>query len=136
MVEGVPPQYDYEKIECTFQGMRDYAKYVKRGYGRANHLLSIDIRNGQMDRDNALVLEQEYDGKRPASIDWFLNILQITEEEFYGLLEKHQVHPWKFDRASIETGTFLPDMDKWDNTVLDKPVGPPKDESGKTVKYI
>ena len=35
-VEGIPPQYHYEKVECTFQGMRDYAKYVKRGYGRTN----------------------------------------------------------------------------------------------------
>lgn len=116
--------------------MRDYAKFVKRGYGRANHLLSIDIRNGQMDRESALALEQAYDGKRPASIDWFLNILQITEDEFYDLLEKHQVHPWKFDRTGVQTGIAPPDMDKWDNTAIDKPVGPPKDETGKTVKYV
>ena len=65
-----------------------------------------------------------------------MNILKITEDEFYDLLEKHQVHPWKFDRASVETGAVPLDMDKWDNTVIDKPVGPPKDESGKTVKYV
>ena len=23
-VEGIPPEYDYEKIECIFQGVRDY----------------------------------------------------------------------------------------------------------------
>jgi N-acetyl sugar amidotransferase len=134
-VEGVPPQYDYEKIECTFQGMRDYAKFVKRGYGRANHVLSIDIRNGRIPRREALQLEQQYDGKRPASIDWFLKILQITEQEFYDILEKHQVHPWKFDPAAIETGKPMPDMAKWDNTPVDKPVGPPKGEGG-TKKYI
>jgi hypothetical protein len=135
-VEGVPPQYDYEKIECTFQGMRDYAKFVKRGYGRTNHLATIDIRNGELDREAALQLEAEYDGKRPASIDWFLDILQITEDEFYELLEKHQVHPWKFDRSAVETGKPMPDMDRWDRTRLDKSVGPAKDASGKVVKYV
>ena len=32
-VEGVPPEYDYEKIECFMQGVRDYLKFLKRGYG-------------------------------------------------------------------------------------------------------
>ena len=29
-VENVPPEYDYEKIECYMQGVRDYIKYLKR----------------------------------------------------------------------------------------------------------
>ena len=28
-VEGVPPEYNYEKIECWMQGVRDYIKYLK-----------------------------------------------------------------------------------------------------------
>ena len=135
-VEGVPPQYDYEKIECTFQGMRDYAKFVKRGYGRTNHLATIDIRNGELGREEALALEAQFDGKRPASLDWFLNILQVTESEFYDILEKHQVHPWKFDPATVETGPVMHDMAQWDNTVMDKPIGPPKDDAGRTAKYV
>jgi N-acetyl sugar amidotransferase len=135
-VEGVPPQYDYEKIECTFQGMRDYAKFVKRGYGRANHVLSIDIRNGEIGRGQAVALEEAYDGKRPASMDWFLDILKISEPEFYDILEKHQVYPWKFDPSKVETGEPMPDMPLWDNTKLDAPVGPPKTEEGRTKKYV
>ncbi|MCW5632651.1 MAG: N-acetyl sugar amidotransferase [Rubrivivax sp.] len=135
-VEGVPPEYDYEKIECTFQGMRDYAKYVKRGYGRTNHLASIDIRNGVLDRDSALQLEARYDGKRPASLDWFLRILQISEAEFYEILAKHQVHPWKFDPAAVQTGPPLPDMPRWDATPLEGPVGPPRDDQGRMKKYV
>lgn len=135
-VEGVPPQYDYEKIECTFQGMRDYAKYVKRGYGRTNHLATIDIRNGLLARDEALNLEESYDGKRPASLDWFLNILQISEAEFYEILEKHQVHPWKFDPSKVQPGSPLPDMHLWDTTDIDKPLGPSKDQTGHTTKYL
>ena len=50
-VEGVPPQYDYEKIECMMQGSRDFIKYLKRGYGRTTHLASIDIRNNRLKRE-------------------------------------------------------------------------------------
>ena len=28
-VENVPENYDYEKIECYMQGVRDYIKYIK-----------------------------------------------------------------------------------------------------------
>lgn len=134
--EGVPPEYSYEKIECTFQGMRDYAKFVKRGYGRTNHLASIDIRNQRLTREEGLKLEAEYDGKRPASMDWFLKILDLTEEDFYEILEKHQVHPWKFDPSQVTEGKPVPDMLQWDKTEVDKPVGPSKTEEGKIRKYV
>ena len=42
-VEGVPPEYNYEKIECWMQGVRDYIKYLKRGYSRPSHLSAIDL---------------------------------------------------------------------------------------------
>ena len=50
VVEGVPAGYDYEKIECSMQGVRDYLKFIKRGYAATTHLASIDIRNGRMTR--------------------------------------------------------------------------------------
>ena len=28
-VEGIPPEYNYEKIECYMQGLRDYIKFLK-----------------------------------------------------------------------------------------------------------
>ncbi|MCL2801461.1 MAG: N-acetyl sugar amidotransferase, partial [Treponema sp.] len=61
-VEGIPPEYDYEKIECKWQGVRDYCKFIKRGHGRTNHLMCIDIRAGRMDRKKALELCDKYDG--------------------------------------------------------------------------
>lgn len=136
LVEGVMPGYDYEKIECQFQGIRDFAKYIKRGYGRSNHLASIDIRNGRLSRENGLKLAQEYDGKKPASLPLFLEKLDLTEEEFYDILSKHSVRPWVFDPTDLETGNPLPDMQEWDRTIVDKPVGPPKDNNGKAETYI
>ena len=112
-VEGRAPQYDYEKIECFFQGARDFAKYVKRGYGRTNHLACIDIRNKRMTREEGWNMALKHDGKRPASLDKLLEILGITENEFYDILKKLSVHPWKFDRGAIQQDTHLPDMSSW-----------------------
>lgn len=92
-VEGVPPQYDYDKIECAMQGARDYIKYLKRGFGRTAHLTSIDIRNGKMSREDAIKLCEEYDGKRPASLDHLLGILEVSELEFLSIVSDHVVYP-------------------------------------------
>jgi len=94
-VEGIPPEYDYEKIECYMQGVRDYLKFIKRGFGRTSHLTSIDIRNGRLNRDEALKLVETYDGKRPKALDFFLKLTNITEDEFYDYAFKHVVEPHK-----------------------------------------
>tara|TARA_R100000687_G_scaffold83625_1_gene87816 strand:- start:4554 stop:5792 length:1239 start_codon:yes stop_codon:yes gene_type:complete len=92
-VEGVPPQYDYEKIECFMQGVRDYIKFLKRGYARTAHLASIDIRNGRLTREEGQKLVDQYDGKRPYALDLFLDYLGITEEHFHDLVKMHEVRP-------------------------------------------
>ena len=93
IVEGIPESYDYEKIECMMQGVRDYIKYIKRGFGRTSHLTSIDIRNNRMKRKEAMELVKLYDGKRPHALDVFLKILKISEDEFYDIVENHLVYP-------------------------------------------
>lgn len=134
-VEGVAPEWDYEKIECKFQGMRDFSKFVKRGYGRTNHLVSIDIRNGRIDRDKGLDLAQTYDGKKPASMQFVLDILGITEDEYFEILSSHAVHPWKLERKNLQQGIPLSDMATWDRSGVTEPVGASPDEGGKK-KYL
>ena len=117
MVEGIPPEYDYEKIECRYQGVRDYCKYIKRGHGRTNHLACIDIRNGTMEREKGMDLSIKFDGKRPASLDYFLKLLDITENEFIDILMENEIQHWGFDKDTVQNGEPLPDMDQW-NYVL------------------
>ena len=92
-VEGIPNSYDYEKIECYLQGTRDYIRYLKRGFGRTSHLVSIDIRNKRLTREEGLSLVKEYDGKKPKSLEYMLKILNISEDEFYDIVLKHVVKP-------------------------------------------
>jgi len=116
-VEGIPPIYDYEKIECRWQGIRDYCKYIKRGHGRTNHLACIDIRNNELSRSEGFKMSQEYDGKRPASLYQFLDLLNISENEFIETLQNNEVANWGFDKEKIEIGAPVPDMTEWDNTI-------------------
>lgn len=116
-VEGVPPQYGYEKIECFLQGVRDYLKYLKRGFGRTTHLVSIDIRNGRLTREQAAELVREYDHKRPGSLDIFLEYLGIDEEQFMELVFSHVVPPHEMptlEDVRAQRMTLEPwDFDKW-----------------------
>jgi hypothetical protein len=112
-VENVPPEYNYEKIECYMQGVRDYIKYIKRGYTRPTHLTSIDIRNNRMDRYHALEVIDEYEGKRPPSLDLFLEFVGLTEAEFLEIAMQHQVSPYKHDPAKITDGKKLADFNDW-----------------------
>jgi len=115
-VEGVPPGYGYEKIECMFTGIRDYIKYIKRGLGRTAHLTSLDIRNGRMSRDEAMKLIEKYDGKRPASLDVFLEYLDMSEEEFMKIAMSHCVAPYKHDQKKTQKGEELWDQKLWHRT--------------------
>ncbi|MBI9074765.1 MAG: N-acetyl sugar amidotransferase [Desulfatibacillum sp.] len=112
-VEGVPPGYEYEKIECYLQGVRDYIKYIKRGYSRASHLCSIDIRNNRLDRDIAMKVVREYEGKRPPSLDLFLEHIGLSEEEFLDVAMSHCVSPFEFDPASTPKGRQTHDYPSW-----------------------
>tara|TARA_B100001057_G_scaffold484275_1_gene562162 strand:- start:5722 stop:6855 length:1134 start_codon:yes stop_codon:yes gene_type:complete len=109
-VEGVPPEYDYEKIECYMQGMRDYIKYLKRGFGRTAHLTSIDIRNERLDRETALDLCKKFDGKKPVVLEIFLKTLKISEEEFMNIVSRHVVEPFEMpNKKDIKRSNLLLD---------------------------
>lgn len=112
-VEGVPPQYPYEKGEYQLQGPRDYLKFIKRGYARVTHLTSLDIRNGRMKRDEAKELIEKYEGKRPASLDYILKIIGITEEEWREMALSNAVSPYRHDFSKEKNGEPLWDMEKW-----------------------
>lgn len=112
-VEGVPPEYSYEKIEDMMQGVQDYLKFIKRGYGRMSHLASIDIRNGRMTREHAMEQIGQWEGKRPASLDIFLHWTKMTEEELYRIVSPMAVAPWKHDPSQTERGKELPDQKLW-----------------------
>lgn len=112
-VENVPEQYSYEKIECHMQGVRDYIKYIKRGYTRPTHLGSIDIRNERLTREEGMDMISRYEGKKPPSLEIFLEMVGLTESEFFEIAQSHTVSPWKLDITGQKSGAKLHDFDQW-----------------------
>ncbi len=112
-VENVPPQYQYEKIECYMQGVRDYIKYIKRGYSRPSHLVALDVRHGRMTNAEGRHLVDQYEGRRPPSLDLFLEFVGLTEAEFMEIAMGHQVSPNIHDPAATQEGERLHDHAHW-----------------------
>jgi hypothetical protein len=76
-------------------------------------LASIDIRNGRLSRENALGLIERYEGKRPPSLDMFLDFIGISEEEFMRIAISHTVSPWHLDANKITPGERTKDFEQW-----------------------
>jgi N-acetyl sugar amidotransferase len=112
-VENVPPQYSYEKIECYMQGVRDYIKYIKRGYSRPSHLVALDVRNGRMPKEQGDQLIADFEGRRPPSLELFLDFIGLTEQEFLEVAMSHQVSPYVHDPAKTQAGAKMADFDRW-----------------------
>jgi N-acetyl sugar amidotransferase len=112
-VENVPEKYNYEKIECYMQGVRDYLKFIKRGYSRPSHLVSLDLRNKRISKKEANNLIKNYEGKRPPSLDVFLELVGITEAEFMQIALSHQVSPFKGKFKNVKKGKKTNDYSKW-----------------------
>lgn len=112
-VEGMPPGlYPYEKIECYMQGVRDYIKYLKRGYGRVTQMTALDVRYGRMTINEAKGYIEEHEGRRPPSLDYFLEYLNITEAEFNAIVQKTVVAPHEPDFQTIKFAPRVHDLDK------------------------
>ncbi len=77
----------YKSVECRMAGVHDYAKFVKRGFGRGTDEAAQDVRSGLMTREEAFELIKDVDFERPGSLDYYLKITGYTEKEFYEILQ-------------------------------------------------
>ena len=93
-------------------GIKDYMKFVKFGYGRATDHTSKDIRLGYMSRDEGISLVKKYDHVKPReSLEYFLNMVGMTEIEFDAVADKFRdPSVWR-----IENGLW------WKETLWGKP---------------
>ena len=63
-------------------GIHDYLKYVKFGYGRATDHACKDIRAGLMTREQGVAMIRKYDHIKPRDLDRWLDYVGMTEPEF------------------------------------------------------
>ena len=63
-------------------GVHDYMKYVKFGYGRCTDHVCRDIRSGAMTRDQGIELIRQYDHVVPGDLPRWLDYVGMTRTEF------------------------------------------------------
>lgn len=113
-VEGMPwEEYPYEKIECYMQGMRDYIKYLKRGYGRVSQMVALDLRNGRISKARGEQLIEQFEGKKPPSLQIFLDYVGLDEKEFNEIIAKTVVPPQEPNFSGNEWAPQTWDFEHW-----------------------
>lgn len=88
--------WEFENLDCTFTAVHDFCMYRKFGYGRATAQLSVDIRNGRIQRDDAKRIASERD--------------HIFSDEYAGM------NVWQaLDNIGVEKGVFWSIIDQFTN---------------------
>ena len=89
--DWLPAQQPFERTYRTFSnlddmhenGIHDYLKFIKLGYGRASDHACKDIRAGIMTRDEGIEMVRKYDHvKSRRDLDRWLQYVGMTEDEF------------------------------------------------------
>jgi N-acetyl sugar amidotransferase len=71
-------------------GVHDYLKYIKFGYGRASDHACKDIRAGHMSREEGIAMVRKYDHVRPRDLYRWLAYVGITEPEFDAIADGYR----------------------------------------------
>jgi len=86
-----PAQQPFERTYRMFSnlddmhenGIHDYLKFIKLGYGRASDHACKDIRAGLMTREQGIAMVRKYDHVKPRrDLERWLTYVGMTEEEF------------------------------------------------------
>lgn len=90
-------------------GIHDYMKFIKLGYGRATDHACKDIRSGKMTREEGIAMVRKYDAVKPRrDLERWLKYVDMTEEEFDYIADGFRDHRvWR-----IEDGQWVKD-DIW-----------------------
>ena len=109
-----PAQQSFERTYRTMSnlddmhenGIHDYLKFIKLGYGRASDHASKDIRAGVMTREQGIEMVRRYDHIKPRrDLDRWLAYVGMAEEEFDRVCETFRdPRVWR-----IEAGQWVKD---------------------------
>ena len=80
---------NYENLDNKIQGIHDYFKWLKFGYGRATDNASVQIRLNKISREEGMKLVKEHEGRIPERyLNEFLEQWDMSREEFLKISDK------------------------------------------------
>ncbi len=90
---------DFDSLDDKIDNLYYYMQMIKFGFGRASRDASRQIYRGRMTREQALEIARNYDDEFPKTyFDEHLGYLNLTEPDFYALVDKHRnPEVWKFE---------------------------------------
>jgi len=91
----------YASLDDKNDGFHFYLAFIKFGISRATSDAAHEIRDGHITREEGVSLVKRYDGEFPNKhFQFFLNYLDITEEEFWRVTEKFRnPNVWKREKG-------------------------------------
>tara|TARA_B100000945_G_C20415526_1_gene614934 strand:+ start:992 stop:2227 length:1236 start_codon:yes stop_codon:yes gene_type:complete len=69
-------------------GIHDLLKFIKFGYGRCSDHVSKDIRTNDLSRSQGIELVKKYDAVVSSDLYYWLNYVEMSEEEFWKIADK------------------------------------------------
>ena len=79
-------------------GVHDYLKYIKFGYGRATDHVCKDIRAGLMDREQGIAMVRRYDHVKPRDLQRWLRYTGMDEATFDRIADTFRdIRVWRRD---------------------------------------
>ena len=103
----------YSNVDDVHEnGIKDYLKFIKFGYGRCTDHTSKDIRLKKMSREEGIELVKKHDHIKPKeSLNIFLDTVKMTEDEFDTIADNFRDNRvW-----------WIEDNKWWKNTLWGKP---------------
>jgi len=101
----------YSQLDSDLIQVNQLLKCIKFGFGQCLDHVCYDIRDGIMNKKEAIELVKKYDGKcSPKYIKKFCDYIEISIDEFWATVEKFRGPMWKKVNNSWKN-TFLEDIE-------------------------
>ncbi|MBE90537.1 MAG: LPS biosynthesis protein [Rhodospirillaceae bacterium] len=81
----------FECVDEDFVHVNQFLKFIKLGFGKVIQQVSVQIRHGEITREEGLKLARAFDGRcSDRLIENFCQYLEITTEEFWDVVDKNR----------------------------------------------
>jgi N-acetyl sugar amidotransferase len=110
--------YDYADIDDDFISIHHWLKWYKFGFTRLFDNLSLEIRNGRMNRTDAIDLIVNTGSQMPMEdIEKFCNFVGITTGKFFEVCEKFRnKNIWSYEQGVWQIPNFVIKNWNWNET--------------------
>ncbi len=93
----------YASLDDKYDGFHYWMAFIKFGIGRCTSDASHEIRDGEIDRDEAVALVKKFDGSFPGKhFEEFLEYIGCDRERFYEVADRYRPgHLWDNPRLGV-----------------------------------